>query len=1031
MAQERLYIDNIWVPLTESLNPSITKSITDITDPEARKSTYSKTVSIPRSKEADKVFSHLFEFNTINNTFNTSARADVRYECDSEIILEGYIRLNKIGRTNNNEITYDCTMFSTVADFMATIATGYLTDLYTSAGNFEGLDIYDHSLTKEIQQLSWATEIIKNGSLEAFAYGKGYVYALVDYGFSTNTSNFIYTQIGPSIYEKEFLLRIINWAGYTLQSGGWVDTDDVINHLIIPASPECYQLTQDDITDREFAANTPELTSTGTTTSNNLPKGSFSTPDTIIFTNEVSDPGLNYNPANGKFTVVSTGVYDLNTIIDVNATFTPDLGTSVKTICDIHGFIELWHTPFATGVAVEIDATPFYITSDDSTFFSGARSTSSTPNYPDTDYMITKAWGKLAQSSPFARTVNPPDRYQLTAPGLPLQQNDIIEIKWKAGIFAESVSSFVYVSSTDFFIDSVGTKSTGEATITIAVGSFFNKVANQTMTEGNALQMSDVIPKNIKMTDYIKSLLKRFNLIIDANPLNPKELILKTKDSFHGSDVINIHELIDRSKPIISEPVSTLNVKRYLYGYKTDNDYWNERYTQGWQEVYGNRQVDVENEFTNNEKKTEIIFSPTCMVALPGNNMVLPTIYAVDDNNQPKTTKHNIRSLYYAGLKPCLNAWGHTNYVSVFGLPDTDYYTTYPYAGHWNDAFAPTLDINFGLVKEVFYDDNIDTIVATNNNLVNKYHSKDLRQLTDPDSRIVKCHVHIRPLDFVNFTFDKLYYWDFAYFRLQEISNYNPASHETTECTFLKLFDVPTFTSGTATATGVPETLEPSMGGGNVVMGESTPTKGVRSYDQPDNNNYTSKTVDVKGEFNYVSPKANNIEIYGDSNKVESEANNIKIHGSENVIKAGVENVTLINTNGLTIEESDVTYINGIKGQETGSYTPTASNTANLDSTPTMSAAIYTKVGDHIIVSGYFDADPTTTNTATSFEIDLPIPSNIGAVEDVAGSAASGTAQFDSVSIIGSVANNTAVFTWVTRTVVSSRWTYMFQYKVI
>lgn len=916
MAQERLYITNVWIPLTAGLNPSITKSITDITEPQSRKSTYTKTVSIPRSKEADKIFSHIFEFNAIDLTFNPANRAAVRYECDSEIILEGYIRLNKIGRTNNNEITYDCTMFSKTADFMSTIGGAYLTDLYESTAGYEGLDVYDHPLTKELQEWSWDNQIIKNyPTLIPFAFGTGYVYALVDYGFSQDATNFIYTQIGCSIYEKEYLTKIISWAGYTLQSGGWVDTDDVINHLIIPSSPEVYQLTSADIALREFAANTPLLTSTGTTTSNNLPIGSFSTPDVIQFSNEIFDTGLNYNPANGKFTVVSTGVYDLNTLIDVNATFTPTTGAAVKTVCDIHGFIQVWHTPYL-GAATLVSSLPIYITSDDAAFTIGARSTSTTPTYPDTDYMSGKAWGKLLQTTPAARNVNPPDRYQLSVLGAPLMTGDVIEIKWKAGIYATSTSSFAYVSSDDLFVDSGGAYYTGNATLSIAVGSFFNKVANNTMTEGNTLQMLDVIPKNVKMSDYISSLLRRFNLILDANIDNPKELILKQSDAYYGTDVINIHKKIDRKKVIESYPMATLDIKKYYYSYKPDADYWNARYTQSWQQVYGDRQVDVLSEFAKAEKKTEIIFSPTCMVGIAGNNRVLPTIYAVDDNNQPKTTKHNIRSLYYAGLKPCLNAWGHTNYVSVFGIPLTDYYTEYPYAGHWDDPYTPTLDINFGLVNEVFYDDDTDytiPITATDNNLVNKYHAKDIRQLTDPDSRIVKCHVHIRPLDFVNFTFDKLYEWDYAFWRLQEITNYNPASHETTECTFLKLVSVPDFTPNGFPATGSPDLVDPDQTGGDVDMTEATPVKGTRSYDQPDNNNYLSKSVVVQGDFNYVSHMAKNVEIYGDSNKVFAEAKNIKIQGDSNIIEAGVENVTLINTSGLTITESDVTYIDGKK----------------------------------------------------------------------------------------------------------------------
>lgn len=931
MAQERLYIDNIWIPLTKGLNPSITKAVTDITELQARKATYSKTVSIPRSKEADKAFSHLFEFNVTDNTFNPAVRVPVRYECDSEVILQGYIRLNKIGRDNNHEITYDCTMFSTAADFIQEISNGYLTDLYESTASFEGLDIYDHALTKELQQLSWEDEIIINGALEPFEFGTGYVYALVDYGFSQDSTKFIYTQIGPSIYSKEYLLRMISWAGYTLQAGGWVDTDDVINHLIIPSSPECYQLTDDDIEDREFAANTPEFTSTGTTTSGNLPIGSFSSNDIIIFTNEVTDPGLNYNPATGEFTVVSTGVYDLNTLLEINATFTPTTGAAVKTICDIHGFIMVYHTPFSTGVPVQIDAMPFYITSDDAAFVVGARSTSSTPTYPDTDYMIGKAWGKHFQSAPVARNVNPPDRYQLVVNGVPLQTGDIITIQVKAGIFSESIFPFPipYASGTDMFVTSGAVKSSGNATITIAVGSFYNKVANNTMTEGNAFQMIDAIPKNVKMIDMFQSWVRKYNLVVDTSPLNPKELIIKTKDDFYGSTVLNIHEKIDRTKgkPIESTFTAALNARRYLYKFKEDGDFYNAAYLQEIQKPYGDRQVDVLTEFSTADKVTSVIDSPTCMVALAGNDRVLPTICNFDENGLPVRTKYNIRELYYAGLKPCLNAWGHTNYVSVFGIEDTDWYVEYPFAGHWDDPFNPTLDINWGLVEKVFYDDNINSIVITNNNLVNKYHSKDLRQYTDPESRIVKAWVHMRAADFTNFTFDKLYYWDFAYFRLQEIEGYNPASQETTLCTFLKLVDAPDFTADTHTLTGKPGPLGPNLGGGgNVDMTETTPAKGQRAYDQQNNNSYLSKSVVVQGEFNHVNATAKNVEIYGDSNKVYAEASNIKIQGSGNTIEAGVENVTLVNTNNLTITESDVTYVDGKQAHgwqyKTATFTP-------------------------------------------------------------------------------------------------------------
>lgn len=1033
--EERLFIANQYVPLTSSLNPSLSKSVTDIEQPDKRKSAHSKTVRVPDSKELRIILKHYYEFNG-TNSYNTAIKQDVRYECASETMLEGYIRLSKVIELDNNNIEAEFVMFGQVANFFSDIKNGYLTDLYESTADFEGLDIYDHQLTKELQQLSWATSIIKNGVLEAFAYGKGYVYALVDFGFSQDATKFIYTQIAPSIYEKEYMNRIIAWAGYTVQAGGWMATDDVINHLIVPSSPECYQLTDADIALREFAANTPELTSTGTTTSDPLPIGEYSVDDIIIFTNDSVAPAFdtngNYNPVTGEYTASETGVYNINALIDINATFTPDLGTNVKTICDIQGYLMVFHTPFG-GIEAQIDALPFYITKDDSTFYAGARSTSSTPTYPNTDYMSGKAWGKLIQTTPAARAVSPPDRYQLTMLNVPLHEGDIVTIKWKAGIFGASVTPFVYGSEDEMFIDAGATKSNGEATITISVGSFYNKVSNLTMTEGNNLQMLDVISKQIKMFDYFMSNVKRFNLIVDYNEDNPKELIIKTRDAYFGSTTIDMdaEELVDRSKEIESIPLTSLDVKQYYYAYKPDKDYFNERYTKSWVDIYGERRVDVLNEFAGQEKKIEVIFSPTCMVGLPHNDRVLPTIYALNDYNQPVTKKFNIRSLYYGGLKPCLNGWQHINYVSVFGIEDADTHVTYPYAGHFDDPYTPTLDINFGLVKEVYYYDDLHPIVVTNNNLTNKYHSKQLRELTDPTSRIVKAWVHLRPYNYKRFTFTKKYYFDNCEFRLQEIEGFNPTSNESTLCTFLKIVDVDAFVQTDETLTGYPGPVGPaSTGGGNITLTEYTPAKGTRAMDQADNNNYASRSVVVQGEFNYVAATSKNVEVYGDSNKVWHEAKNIKIQGSGNTIDGGVTNVTLINTNDLHVTESNVTYING-SISEGNQYTPVASATVNLDSTPTVSTTKYFVSNGMVTVSGYFDADPTAPNVATSFEITLPIASNIGAIEDVTGTAACGAGAGESVQVLGSIANDTAVFTWVAKLTAVNRWSFIFQYRII
>ena len=112
-------------------------------------------------------------------------------------------------------------------------------------------------------------------------------------------------------------------------------------------------------------------------------------------------------------------------------------------------------------------------------------------------------------------------------------------------------------------------------------------------------------------------------------------------------------------------------------------------------------------------------------------------------------------------------------------------------------------------------------------------------------------------------------------------------------------------------------------------------------------------------------------------------------------------------------------------------YTPTRSAEANLDANVTMSEAQWMRVRNTVTVSGRFTADPTVTLTATSFEITLPIASNLGAAEDVAGVAFCGTIAGQGAEIIGVAANDTAKIQWVSGDVTSQTWSYTFTYQII
>jgi len=505
--------------------------------------------------------------------------------------------------------------------------------------------------------------------------------------------------------------------------------------------------------------------------------------------------------------------------------------------------------------------------------------------------------------------------------------------------------------------DVLGTGYPADATVTFAAGSkLFNTVNNNYPFAGNTLQIEKLIPKEIKQRDFFKGIINMFNLYVSPDPTNQRNLIIEPREDYYLQDTFDLTDKIDLSKPIEIKPIGNLNASEYLYKYKDDGDYYNKKYNENWIRSYGDREVSVTSDFTKKTHKTEVIFSPTPSVAPPQKNKVLPTIIGLDQNNQAITTKNNIRILYYGGLKDTVDTWTH--FESTFSQDD---FTQYPYMGHFDDPFNATEDINFGLVKEVYYDDTIEPITVTNNNLYNKYHKKFIDEITNRNSKIVTAWVYITPSDFKQWDFRSQYYFENGYFRLQEIKGYNPSENSLTKCTFLQIREATIFDNSPIPIDGGGGFV-PAGGGfndGGVIDGEFQPTKGKSSNSHQGNNNYTGgKDKNIVGLDNIIAPDSYKITIQGDGNKVYSKSEYITLENSHNnIIDSGLKDVTLINTDGLTITESNVTYINGIKvdsftDHHSGFYKIEAPDTVTVEENKQMTNWNRLEIDGTLIIDG-------------------------------------------------------------------------------
>jgi hypothetical protein len=880
MVREQLIINGVDVPLEGSLNPALTFSIQDIKRLDKRKSTYSKTITLPGSKVLNDLFNFIFEIN-IDGTFNPNLKADAIYLVDSQTILDGFIQLKDIHFLDNSHIIYKCVLLGTTANLFTDLGDLELTDI-------QGLSDFDHVWSETEQRLSWDTSINYLGSPTAFNYGFGYTYPLLDYGKSTDLEEFNAIDLYPAFYVKELWDRIFTDAGYTYTSSFLNSSDKRFKRAIVPFNGDMFGMTSAQMNDRMFTADTP----TFTTPSNMVNIYPSNTATSYIDFVDVEDAGNIHNV--GVFTAPSTGRYDISAYVDLTALYRPDapvevtanVKTSVTLYMELNG-----STINTSNMVIAPDYTYNFPASG------GTYTTTANPNIPNDSYCTDVIWDYNSGSNPIItprQSPNPPNRLIINASDIALVNGDEIRIR----LVAENILLREIFGPNAKYLDINDVNYDGDYSINLVNTGLFK--ANQRNTEYAYLDEIDMygcLPRNIKQKDFVMSIINMFNLFIEPDVSNPNNLTIEPREAFYNATVIDWSKKLDVSNDLIYKPMGLLDASRYIFSYKEDKDYYNEKYLESYSDIYGQREVIIENEFLSNTNANKIIFSPTPLVGQSSNDRVLSTIIKLDQYQQAQQTTSNIRYLIYDGLKATSTTWIHQGTTL----------TEYPYSGHFDDPFNPTVDANFGLPYELYYDSTYYTITVTNNSLYNEFHKLQIDEITDKDSKIVKGKFYLTPNDVSTLSFRNQYFFNNAYHRLLKVDNYNPSEVALTKCEFLKLKTKDKYTGRIIVVSG---------GIDQLIGSETVPLISRYTSNPKDGNSYNTRTTTVQGSNNIVDRNAKSVSIIGDNNVVSSLTKNIVIqNGANNIIESNVQNISLINTSGVTVTESNVTYINGeIKG---------------------------------------------------------------------------------------------------------------------
>ena len=177
-----------YIDLFEDETISMDYSYAEIQDITSKNSTFTKTFSIPGSKENNDIFQHYYDVNSSMTDYDIRNVFVAEFLEDGFEIIKGYIRLENVSIENKN-VTYNVTFYSNVGLLTSNIGDKILRDIdFTELDHPYNLDTISRSLYDP--DFSGGTQPYEDGRV---------TYMLAQYGYDYDVDNNIITGSTPII----------------------------------------------------------------------------------------------------------------------------------------------------------------------------------------------------------------------------------------------------------------------------------------------------------------------------------------------------------------------------------------------------------------------------------------------------------------------------------------------------------------------------------------------------------------------------------------------------------------------------------------------------------------------------------------------------------------------------------------------------------------------------------------------------------------------------------------------------------------
>ena len=891
-----VYPDQVSLDLNEdAINIALQYSIDDVRNIENINSNHSKTISLPGTKKNNIAFGGLFDVNSTFDKYNPNLRKPARIVVDSSPILEGYLQLTSIKKLNNtdlqgNKISYEVVVFDDSIDFVQSLGDKNISDLDFSALN--------HTYGKTAIEDAW----LNNTFSDVFQY------PMLD----KNTEGYETEDFKPAFYHKGLLLKIAEDSDYTLE-GDFIENNAQYEREIIAWDGNIPTIKESEAINREFKAGL-----TGGTTTVQATAISSVTNLSSLFVN--TDTNFSDTTTSGLFD--NTGGYTSTTYSQWQTTQAGRYNFSLKFTAglDYFGRGEM----------------RYYLNDgiDTSLVSNNINMVKIRAELIDVNTGLVLPNGSRVSDLGYLESLTSEDvtNTQVTnniESFISLDFNDInLALNQEVKVVLTLINEFRITSRTKFAF-MTGTQGAGAIPDDLTpevvgldfyikdtydgsnTSSFSNKVIRVTnINDGDEVELSLYLPKDIKQKDLLTDIIKRYNVYIRKHPTKYKTLILETRDYFYNNNTKNLDwtQKKDYNTEDKTQFLSELQNKEVLFTYKeaedivaSDSGKYNEAYNLSTGDIYGQKKIGFNNDFVKGVKKIESIFSTTPLVyrGLSGNNVVVPSMKSSEGKRKPVL-------LYWGGLTTIQDENGNASNVKItFGTNTQTEYTAYPYAGHYDNPYNPTLDIHFGSVSYEYYGVLLNSV--TDRNLFNDYWRNYYNQITEGKLITSSFYLNETDIAFIKDNLNTRIFIKDSYYVINKVIDYKPLENGLTKVELLQIdkgttFE-PTIGAPTVNVTAIDQII--SVEGTGLTTGSSRSNITNRSL---------SANSSIVGSNNIVG--ANSVAIVnGNNNVVSGDSVGISVTGSNNFVSSGLSNVTIVGDD-ITIRESNTTVIGDLVIQD-------------------------------------------------------------------------------------------------------------------